>query len=111
MHFLKSISTPIEAVIRCLTCVCALTCGACVVSAQEPQPPPASQSRPAPPAAQDEFVPMAELPPDEQLPAVPLVFIAYGLIWLGVLVYVMTIWRRQTAVQKELEALKRQLRS
>jgi CcmD family protein len=74
------------------------------------QAPPASP-RPAPPAAQDEYVPLSELPPDEQLPAVPLVFIAYGLIWLAVLVYVVTIWRRQTAVEKELEALKRQLRS
>ena len=56
-------------------------------------------------------MPLSELPPDEQLPAVPLVFIAYGVIWLAVLIYVVTIWRRQAAVQKELDALKRQLRS
>jgi CcmD family protein len=75
-------------------------------------PPPASPPRTAPPAAaQDEYVPVSEVPPDEQLPAVPLVFLAYGLIWLAVLVYVVTIWRRQAAVQKELDALKRQLRS
>jgi CcmD family protein len=80
------------------------------VSGQQ-QPPPASPPRTAPPAAQDEYVPLSEVPPDEQLPAVPLVFIAYGLIWVAVLVYVITIWRRQSAVQKELEALKRQLRS
>jgi CcmD family protein len=55
-------------------------------------------------------VPLSELPPDEQLPATPLVFIAYGLIWLAVLVYVVTIRRRQDAVQKELDGLKRQLR-
>jgi CcmD family protein len=74
------------------------------------QPPPASPPRAAPPAAQDEYVPISEVPQDEQLPAVPLVFIAYGLIWLAVLVYVLTIWRRQTAVQKEIDVLKRQLR-
>jgi CcmD family protein len=75
------------------------------------QPAPPSPPRTAPPAAQDEFVPLSELPQDEQLPAVPLVFIAYGLIWLAVLVYVITLWRRQAAVQKELDSLKRQLRS
>jgi CcmD family protein len=79
--------------------------------ARSQQPPPVSPPRTAPPAAQDEYVPVSDLPPDEQLPAVPLVFIAYGLIWLAVLVYVVTIWRRQATVQKELDALKRQLRS
>ena len=54
---------------------------------------------------------MSEVPPDEQLPAAPLVFIAYGVMWLAVLVYVVTIWRRQAVAQKELDALKRQLRS
>ena len=78
---------------------------------QAAQPDSASQPRTARPAAQDEYVPLSELPPDEQLPAVPLVFIAYGLIWLAVLVYVITIWRRQSAVEKELEVVKRQLRS
>lgn len=62
-------------------------------------------------AAMDEYVPVAELPPDEQLPAVPLVLIAYGLIWAGVLVYVGLLWRRLTAVRKEMENLKQSLRS
>ena len=105
---MKSIPTPIKVA----TLVVAVLCLGFSTGARGQQPPPpASQPRPAPPPAQDEFVPVSELPPDEQLPAVPLVFIAYGLIWLGVLVYVFTIWRRQGAVQKELEALKRQLRS
>jgi CcmD family protein len=104
MHFLKIIPTPILAVVCCLAFLGMSS------DARGQQPPP-SPSRTAPPAAQDEYVPVSELPPDEQLPAVPLVFIAYGLIWLAVLVYVVTIWRRQAAVQKELDALKRQLRS
>lgn len=62
-------------------------------------------------AAMDEYVPVAELPPDEQLPAVPLVLIAYGLIWTGVLVYVGLLGRRLTAVRKEMENLKQSLRS
>ena len=78
------------------------------VRGQQPSSP---SPRTPPPAAQDEYVPLSELPPDDQLPAVPLVFVAYGLIWLAVLLYVMSIWRRQAAVQKELDALKRQLRS
>jgi CcmD family protein len=75
------------------------------------QQPPASSPRAAPQEGQGEFVPLSELPPEEQLPATPLVFIAYGLIWFAVLAYVVTIRRRQDAVQKELEGLKRQLRS
>jgi CcmD family protein len=107
MHFLKIIPTPFVALACCLVWL-----GASADTRGQQQPPPASPPRTAaPPAAQDEFVPVSELPPDEQLPAVPLVFIAYAVIWLAVLVYVVTIWRRQAVVQKELDALKRQLRS
>jgi len=102
MQFFKIIPTPI------VLLVLWMGVPAPILAAQ---PAPASQPRTAPPAAQNEYVPLSELPPDEQLPAVPLVFIAYGLIWLAVLVYVITIWRRQSAVEKELEVLKRQLRS
>jgi CcmD family protein len=97
---------PAAALVCCLLALLGVS-----AEARSQQPPPASPPRTAPPAAQDEYVPVSELPPDEQLPAVPLVFIAYALIWLAVLVYVVTIWRRQAAVQKELDALKRQLRS
>jgi CcmD family protein len=105
MQFLKIIPTPLMAAICCLMWLGA----ASAVRGQQPAP--ASPPRTAPPAAQDEYVPVSELPPDEQLPAVPLVFIAYGIIWLAVLVYVVTVWRRQSEVQKEIDALKRQLRS
>jgi CcmD family protein len=60
-----------------------------------------------PPAATDEFVPITELPPTEQLPAAPLVVAAYAFIWLAVLVYVTLLWRRLAAVQKDLDALRR----
>lgn len=59
-----------------------------------------------PPAATDGFVPVTDLPPDEQLPAAPLVLTAYSIIWVGVLVYVGLLWRRLGAVQKDLDALK-----
>ena len=61
------------------------------------------------PAAQtvpDGFEPVTEVPPEEQIPAQPLVAGAYAFIWLAVLVYVGLLWRRLAAVQKDLDALK-----
>lgn len=62
-------------------------------------------------AAMDEYVPVAELPPDEQLPAVPLVLIAYGFIWAAVLIYMGLLWRRLGRVQQELETMRKTLGS
>ena len=59
------------------------------------------------PAATDGFVPVTDLPPEEQLPAAPLVLSAYAIIWVAVLIYVAMLWRRLGAVQKDLDALKR----
>jgi CcmD family protein len=59
-----------------------------------------------PPAATDGFVPVTDLPPEEQLPAAPLVLTAYSIIWVAVLGYVGLLWRRLGAVQKDLDALK-----
>ena len=60
-----------------------------------------------PPAATDEFVPVGDLPPEEQLPAAPLLVGAYAFMWVAVLVYVGMLWRRLGAVQRDLEALRR----
>jgi CcmD family protein len=79
-----------------------------LVRAQPPAPP-----APAP-AAQDgqsEFVPVSELPPQQEMPAGPLVLAAYGFMWVAVLVYVFFLWRRLAVVQKDLDHLKRQPRS
>ena len=62
---------------------------------------------PAAPAAQDGFVPVTDLPPDEKLPATPLVLGAYAFIWLAALGYVYSVWRRVGAVERELAALRR----
>lgn len=59
------------------------------------------------PAATDGFVPVGELPAVEQLPAAPLVLVAYAFIWVAVLAYVWQLWRRLAAVQKDLDALRR----
>jgi CcmD family protein len=57
-------------------------------------------------AAREGYVPVKDLPPAEQLPAAPLVIGAYAFIWLGVMAYLWTIWRRLAAVDRELALLR-----
>jgi len=57
------------------------------------------------PERQDEFVPISELPPEEQLPAQPLVIGAYAFAWLALGGYVLSIARRLDHVQREIERL------
>jgi CcmD family protein len=58
-----------------------------------------------PPAPQDEFVPLSELPPEEQLPAGPLLIAAYGFAWVAIGAYVLSVARRLGAVQRDIERL------
>jgi CcmD family protein len=58
---------------------------------------------------QGEFVPLRDVPRSEQIPAAPFVFIAYAIVWLFVLFYVWTLWRRQGKVEKELQDLQHKL--
>jgi len=57
------------------------------------------------PAAQNEFLPVTELPAGEQLPAAPYLIAAYVFVWLAVMVYVWTIWRRLNKVEADIRAL------
>lgn len=64
-------------------------------------------AQPQPPA---DFVPVENAPPGEQIPAMPLLGLAYGFIWVGVLGYVWSLGRRLQKVEAEiteLEARKR----
>lgn len=54
---------------------------------------------------QGEFVPISQLPASEQLPAAPLVLGAYAFVWVALLFYVFSIWRRLTKVESEMSAL------
>ena len=64
------------------------------------------------PKQTDEFVPISQLPPQDQLPAAPLLVTAYAIIWLLVMFYLWTIWRRLGKVETEMHALEqRQHRS
>jgi len=60
-------------------------------------------------AAQDAFVPVKDLPQQEQLPGGPLVLTAYAFVWAVLLVYVWTIWRRLGKVEREMRELARRL--
>ena len=64
------------------------------------QPP----SRPQP---QDEYVPIDQLPPQEELSAAPMVVAAYSFVWVAFLVYFFTLIRRLRKVETDLAALER----
>ena len=74
-----------------------------IVSAR--QAPPPQPTRPA----QDEFVPIDQLPPGEQLPAAPLLIAAYSVVWLAVAGYLFSIWRRLDRVERDLAEAGRRL--
>jgi CcmD family protein len=57
------------------------------------------------PPAQDEFVPVTDLPAGDQLPAAPFLIAAYVFVWLAVMLYVWTIWRRLNRVEADMRTL------
>jgi CcmD family protein len=61
----------------------------------------------AQPAQQNEYVPIDQLPPQETMPAAPLLIGAYILVWLGLMLYVWSLWRRLARVETEMQALQR----
>lgn len=63
-----------------------------VADAWQPQPP-------------SEFVPVDEVPPGEQIPAINMVAAAYGFVWLAVMGYVWSIASRLKQVERELDDL------
>ena len=65
------------------------------------QTPPGAQS----PDSQSGFVPISELPPNQQLPAAPFLIAAYAFIWVALLAYLFSIWRRLGRVEQEMRAL------
>ena len=60
-------------------------------------------------AAQDGFVPMGDVPPEEQMPAAPLVAGAYAVVWAIAVGYLWTIWQRMGAVEAELADVARRI--
>ncbi len=62
-------------------------------------------------AAQDGFVPMGDIPPEDQLPAAPLLVAAYAVVWAIAIGYLWTIWRRLGTVEQELAEMARRVKS
>ena len=58
----------------------------------------------------EEFVPIDELPPEDQLPAAPLVIGAYSFVWLAFFLYLVSVARRMSTVQSEVERLETDMR-
>jgi CcmD family protein len=59
-------------------------------------------AQPQPPK---EFVPVDDIPPGEQIPAINMVAAAYGFVWVAVLGYVWSIASRLKQVEAELTEL------
>lgn len=59
------------------------------------------------PAATDEFVPIDELPPQEQVPAAPMVVAAYSFVWIAFLAYVLSLVKRIRKVETDIAALEK----
>jgi CcmD family protein len=82
--------------LRVLTCV-ALLAMPVAAAAQPSQPPP----------AQEEFVPLSEVPPSEQIPAFTLVAAAYAFVWLALMGYIWSVSQRLQKVERELTQFSR----
>jgi CcmD family protein len=72
-------------------------------------PAPVAAQAPAP-EQQDEFRPISELPPQDQLPAAPLLITAYSVVLIALFVYILSIARRLGTVQREVERLETDLK-
>ena len=82
---------------RALVCAVALVIAPVAVVAQ-PQPSP------------DEFVPVDEIPAEEQIPAINLIAAAYGFVWIAVVGYVWSLGRRLQRAEADLAVLERKAR-
>ena len=50
-------------------------------------------------------MPIDQLPPGEQLPAALFLITAYAFVWVALLTYVWSVWRRIARVEEEVRAL------
>lgn len=65
--------------------------------------------QPPPAAAHGGFVPVESLRPEEQLPAAPLVMIAYAVAWVAVFGYLWSLWQRLGRVERDLLEIRRRV--
>jgi len=96
-------------VIRRGAAVLVIVAASLSVHAYDQQPPPA-QAQTQQPEQQGEFIPVDQLPPQDQLPAAPLLITAYSFVALALFAYVLSVARRLTTVQREIERLESDLK-
>ena len=58
-----------------------------------------------PPPKVEEYIPIKELPPEDQLPAAPLLISAYSFVMIVFFLYVVSLARRLTSVQRDVDRL------
>jgi CcmD family protein len=63
-----------------------------------------------PPQQQGEFIPIDQLPPQEQMAAAPLLIGAYSFVLAVLFLYLVSVARRLTSVQSEIERLEASLK-
>jgi CcmD family protein len=88
---------------RTLALALLLVGGASITNAQPAQTPDAPMTT----AAQEEYVPIDQLPESEKLPAAPFLIAAYVVVWAALLVYVLSLWRRLGRVEADLRDARR----
>lgn len=64
-----------------------------------------------PAAGQNEFVPVSSLPPAEKMPAAPFLIAAYAFVWVALMFYLWTIWRRLNKVEADMRTLEQRAAS
>jgi hypothetical protein len=84
--------------------IVSLMCVSVSLWAQPPQP--SGQA----PKNQGEYIPISELPPQDQLPAAPLLITAYSFVLIVFFLYVVSLARRLTTVQRDVDRLGSMLR-
>ena len=68
----------------------------------------AAAQQPRAPATQ-EYVPVDTV--EEQIPAAPLVIGAYSVVWIALVLYVWSIWKRLSRVERELAQVSRRIQA
>lgn len=58
-------------------------------------------------SAQEEYVPIDQLPENEKFPAAPFLIAAYAVAWGAILIYLLMLWRRLGRVEADLAEARR----
>lgn len=65
----------------------------------------AAGQQPPPKPAQEEFVPIDQLPAEAELPAAPMVIAAYTFVWAAFVIYIFSLVKRVKRLEADLRTL------